>query len=302
VGKPELTALVPADGQAEDALLAILAGLQSGSEHPLAAAVREAAAARGIEPRPATGLLTLPGKGLGGRVDGRRLAVLSGRAMQETATADPRLISAAQDEAGRGRTVSWLVDLDQPAALGLVSFGDQPRPEAKEAVATLRRHGVRVAMLTGNNAGAAGAIANQLGIAEVHAELLPEDKVSLVHAAHASGARVAMVGDGINDAPALAAADLGIAVGSGTDIAMASSGVTLVRPDPRLVAAALDLAGRARSTIIQGLVFAFAYNILLIPIAAAGLLTPVFAGAAMALSSVSVVANAWRLGRWRANC
>jgi Cu+-exporting ATPase len=302
VGKPELVEILPANGQDDAALFAMAAGLQSGSEHPLAAAIRQAATVRDITPPRTTDLRTLAGKGVEGKVDGLRLAILSERAMLEVTSPDLRLLAAARDEAGAGRTVSWLVDLDHGTALAALSFGDQARPEAKAAVAALRARGVATAMLTGDNRGAAEAIASDLGIDEVHAELLPEDKVGIVHAAHAAGRRVAMVGDGINDAPALAAADLGIAIGSGTDVAMASAGFTLVRPDPRLVPAALDLAERTRSTIIQGLVFAFGYNVLLIPIAAAGLLTPVFAGAAMALSSVSVVANAWRLGRWRANC
>jgi len=205
-------------------------------------------------------------------------------------------------EAARGRTVSWLVAPDDGSALAVLAFGDQPRPEAREAVLALRRRGLRVAMLSGDHQAAARAVAAQLGIEEVHAELLPEDKVSIIEALGADGARVAMVGDGINDAPALAAADLGIAIGSGTDVAMASAGLTLVRSDPRLVAAALDVAMRTRATIGQGLLFAFAYNVVLIPLAALGMLTPVFAGAAMALSSVSVVTNAWRLSRWRVHC
>ncbi|WP_191062284.1 HAD-IC family P-type ATPase, partial [Geminicoccus harenae] len=171
-----------------------------------------------------------------------------------------------------------------------------------EAVAALRRQGLRVAMLSGDHPAAAAAIAAEIGIEEVHAGLLPADKVQAVQALRQGGAQVAMVGDGINDAPALAAADLGIAMGSGTDVAMASAGVTLVRPDPLLVAAALAVAKRTRRTIVQSLVFAFLYNVLLIPLAALGQLTPVLAGAAMALSSVSVVANAWRLSRWHADC
>jgi Cu+-exporting ATPase len=222
--------------------------------------------------------------------------------VREMGITDPTLARAAADVASNGRSVSWLVAPEEGAALAVMAFGDQPRPEAKEAVAALRQRGLRVAMLSGDNQAAARVVAAQLGIEEVHAELLPEDKVRSIEALRADGVHVAMVGDGINDAPALAAADLGIAIGSGTDVAIASAGLTLVRSDPRLVAAALDVARRTRATIGQGLVFAFAYNVLLIPLAALGLLTPVFAGAAMALSSVSVVSNAWRLSRWRANC
>jgi Cu+-exporting ATPase len=302
VGKPELVKLAAVQGQDEAHLLSLAAGLQRGSEHPLATAVLQAAESRRIIAADVRDVRTLPGRGLQGRLGERPLAILSDRAVREMGITDPTLARAAADEASNGRSVSWLVAPEEGAALAVMAFGDQPRPEAKEAVAALRQRGLRVAMLSGDNQAAARVVAAQLGIEEVHAELLPEDKVRSIEALRADGVHVAMVGDGINDAPALAAADLGIAIGSGTDVAIASAGLTLVRSDPRLVAAALDVARRTRATIRQGLVFAFAYNVLLIPLAALGLLTPVFAGAAMALSSVSVVSNAWRLSRWRANC
>lgn len=301
-GRPDLVALVVAAGQEERHLLALAAGLQQGSEHPLASAVRAAAALRDLDPAPAHSVRALPGRGLEGEIEGRQLAILSERAAREAGCEEPALLQAAQAEARLGRTVSWLVAPKEGLALAVLAFGDRVRPEAKEAVAILHRRGLRVAMLSGDNQAAARAIAGELGIDEVHAELLPEDKVTAIEALGEGGARVAMVGDGINDAPALAAADLGIALGSGTDVAMASAGLTLVRADPRLVAAALEIAARTRATIGQGLLFAFVYNVLLIPLAAGGMLTPVFAGLAMALSSVSVVANAWRLSRWHANC
>ncbi|WP_255591516.1 heavy metal translocating P-type ATPase [Geminicoccus harenae] len=301
-GRPELAGLATAAGQDRRHLLALAAGLQAGSEHPLAGAVRAAAQETGLVPAVATEVRSLPGRGLEGVVVGQRFAILSERAAREAGTDDAELAAWAAAAAARGQSVSWLVALPKGEALAVLAFGDRPRPEAAEAVAALRRQGLRVAMLSGDHPAAAAAIAAEIGIEEVHAGLLPADKVQAVQALRQGGAQVAMVGDGINDAPALAAADLGIAMGSGTDVAMASAGVTLVRPDPLLVAAALAVAKRTRRTIVQSLVFAFLYNVLLIPLAALGQLTPVLAGAAMALSSVSVVANAWRLSRWHADC
>uniref|UniRef100_UPI001359E256 heavy metal translocating P-type ATPase n=1 Tax=Geminicoccus flavidas TaxID=2506407 RepID=UPI001359E256 len=301
-GRPELAGLMTAAGQDGRHLLALAAGLQEGSEHPLAGAVRTAARVEGLMPAVATEIRSLPGRGLEGVVAGQRFAILSERAAQEAGVVDAALAGWAAAAAAKGQSVSWLVALPKGDAMAVLAFGDRPRPEAAAAVAALRRHGLRVAMLSGDHPAAARAIAAEIGIEEVHAGLLPADKVQAVQELRGQGAQVAMVGDGINDAPALAAADLGIALGSGTDVAMASAGVTLVRPDPRLVAAALAVARRTRRTIVQSLVFAFLYNVLLIPLAAFGQLTPVLAGAAMALSSVSVIANAWRLSRWHANC
>jgi Cu+-exporting ATPase len=211
---------------------------------------------------------------------------------------------AAEAEAlqRRGRTVSWLLrrDGERAATLGLLAFGDAVKPAARDAVARLRALGVRTTMLTGDNAGSAAAAAAELGITDVRAEVLPGDKAAAVQAMRAGGTVVAMVGDGINDAPALAAADVGIALSTGTDVAMETAGITLMRGDPRLVADALDISRRTVTTIRRGLFWAFAYNVVGIPLAAAGMLDPVIAGAAMALSSVSVVGNALLLRRWRA--
>ena len=177
----------------------------------------------------------------------------------------------------------------QARVLGLLAFGDAIKPAAREAVARLQALGVKTVMLTGDNAGSAAAVARELGIDDVRAEVLPGDKAAIVQQLRAAGAVVAMVGDGINDAPALAAADVGIAMATGTDVAMQTAGVTLMRGDPRLVPAALDVSRRTVATIRRGLFWAFAYNVVGIPLAAFGLLNPVIAGAAMALSSVSVV-------------
>ena len=182
--------------------------------------------------------------------------------------------------------------------LGLLGFGDAPLPGAAAAVARLRARGLGVVLLTGDNRGAADAAARSIGIADVHAEALPADKAAVVAGLRSRGA-VAMVGDGVNDAAALAAADLGIAMASGTGVAEAAAGITLMRADPALVPAALDIASRTYARIRQGLFWAFAYNLVGIPLAAFGLLSPVVAGAAMAFSSVSVVGNALLLRRWR---
>jgi Cu+-exporting ATPase len=187
-----------------------------------------------------------------------------------------------------------------PRPLGLLAFGEAPRAGAREAVATLRRAGIDIVLLTGDSRGAANVLAAALGIDRVVSEVLPEDKAKQVATLRRQGAVVAMVGDGINDAPALAAADVGMAMGTGTDVAMHTAGITLMRGDPALVGQALDIARRTHRTIRQGLFWAFAYNVIGIPLAAGGLLSPVVAGAAMAASSVSVVTNALRLRRWGA--
>jgi Cu+-exporting ATPase len=199
-----------------------------------------------------------------------------------------------------GHTVSWLADVtEEPTLRAVLAFGDQPRAEAAEAVRHLASQGIRTVMLTGDNRAAAQSVARHLGIDDVRAEVLPADKAREITALRAHGGRVAMVGDGVNDAPALAAADLGIAMGSGTDVAMHAASVTLMRSDPRLVAAAIDVSRRTYAKIRQNLFWAFLYNVVGIPLAALGLLSPVIAGAAMALSSVSVVANTLLLTRWK---
>ena len=199
-----------------------------------------------------------------------------------------------------GHTVSWLAEAQDGTIRlrGLLAFRDEPRESAADAIARLHAMGLRTVMISGDNAGAAGAVAATLGIDEVRANVLPDGKAEVILRLQQAGT-VAMVGDGINDAPALAAASVGLAMGSGTDVAMHAAGVTLMRPDPRLVAAAMDVSRRTTRKIHQNLFWAFAYNVVGIPLAALGLLNPVLAGAAMALSSVSVLANTLLLRRWR---
>jgi Cu+-exporting ATPase len=197
-------------------------------------------------------------------------------------------------------TSSWLVSLDgTPRALARLTFGDRIKPGAREMIDRLHARGVRTVLVSGDNRAAAEGVAKELGIDEVHAEVLPEDKARVVAALRAPGAAVAMVGDGINDAPALAAADVGIAMGTGTDVAMHTAGITLMRGDAGLVADALDISSRTYAKIRQNLFWAFVYNVVGVPLAALGWLDPVIAGAAMAFSSVSVVTNALLLRRWR---
>jgi len=209
---------------------------------------------------------------------------------------------AAQAEAlqQKGMTVSWLAsEGGNRRLLGLLAFGDNIKPSAKAAVQRLHAIGVKTVLLTGDNKGSAQAVSNALGMDRVVAEVLPADKAGEIAALKSGGGKVAMVGDGINDAPALAAADVGIAMSTGTDVAMHAAGITLMRGDPALVADAIDISRRSYAKIRQNLFWAFIYNLVGIPLAAFGLLSPMIAGAAMAFSSVSVVSNALLLARWR---
>ena len=306
LGRPVLTALIPAGDLGDEAgLLATAASLQSGSEHPLARAVSAAAAQRGL-PVPALGAMqAMPGRGVRGEVNGESWAIASLRWCAELGVVP----DAAQVERlhAQGATVSALLRFDAAGAAqvqALLAFADEPKPEAAQAVRTLRARGLRVVMISGDNERAAQAMAARLGIAaaDVRADVLPADKAAQVSALRNDGHVVAMVGDGANDAPALAAADVGIAMapsGGGTDVAMEAAGITLMRGDLALVAQALDLSARTVAKIRQNLFWAFAYNVAGIPLAAFGLLSPVVAGGAMALSSVSVMANALLLRRWK---
>lgn len=298
-GKPELVAALPVDGKRE-ALLAAAAGIQAGSEHSLARAVLATAQAERIAPWAATQVRAVAGRGMSAAVEGRELRLGSTRWMQELGVSLDRLLERATRLQAEGRTVSWLAEVgDAPRLLGLLAFGDSAKASAELAVRSLREQGVRTVLVTGDNQGSAQAIAAQLHIDEVRAEVLPEDKARIVGDLKSSGSTVAMVGDGINDAPALAAADVGIAMATGTDVAMHAAGVTLMRGNPALVADAIDISRRTYRKIRQNLFWAFIYNAVGIPLAALGMLNPMFAGAAMAFSSVSVVTNALTLRRWK---
>ena len=305
VGQPQLTSFVVANGADEAFLLQAAASLQSGSEHPLARAVVAAAQARTLAVHAPAALQAVPGRGTEGVVDGATYLIGSLRWMDELQVPLGPLQARATALQNEGATVSALAERT-PSGLvprALMAFGDEPKPGAKEALAQLRTRGIRTVMISGDNRGAANAMARRLGLdpdaGEVLAEVLPGDKSAKVAELKAAGHVVAMVGDGVNDAPALAAADVGMAMGNGTDVAMQAAGITLMRGDPALVAAALDISHRTVMKIRQNLFWAFAYNVAGIPLAAMGYLSPVVAGAAMALSSVSVMANALLLKRWR---
>ena len=296
MGRPRLVEAI-AQGGDRDALLSLAASLQAGSEHPLAHAVLEAAQA---VPRVSIkDVRAVAGRGMEGETNRQRV-LLGSEAMMRDAGVDLLALSG-KAEALRltGHTVSWLARGQEGRLVleGLLGFRDEPRPEAREAIAHLHGLGVRTVMISGDNEGAARAIAKALGIDEVRANVLPAQKAEAVTALRAGGT-VAMVGDGINDAPALAAADVGIAMGTGTDVAMHAAAITLMRPQLGLVADALDISRRTTRKIHQNLFWAFGYNVVGIPLAAFGLLDPVIAGAAMAFSSVSVVSNTLLLRRW----
>ena len=305
LGKPKLTALVVLPGMDEVEVLMTAASLQSGSEHPLARAVVANAQEKGLQFMAPDHARAVPGRGTEGAVGMRNFLIGSLRWMDEL-TVDLRAVAAqAAALQAEGATVSAMAELTTAglSLRALMAFGDAPKPGAKEALAALRARGIRTVMVTGDNRGAADAMARRLGLrpeeGEVMAEVLPGEKASRVIKLKEGGHTVAMVGDGVNDAPALAAADVGMAMGNGTDVAMHAAGITLMRGDPRLVAAALDISDRTVAKIRQNLFWAFAYNVAGIPLAALGFLNPVLAGAAMAMSSVSVLSNALLLKRWK---
>ncbi|MBV7535711.1 heavy metal translocating P-type ATPase [Duganella sp. sic0402] len=298
-GQPSLALLAPAPEVDETRLLALAAAVQRGSEHALARAVQQTAETRAIAPLSASDISALPGRGVSARVDGVRLLLGSTRLMQEQGVSLQSLSARAEELERAGHTISWLADADAHRLLGLLAFGDRIKPQAQAAIAALHALHIQTILLTGDNQGSADAVGKQLGVSRVIANMLPADKASTIAALKGEGATIAMVGDGINDAPALAAADVGIAMSSGTDVAMHAAGVTLMRGDPALVAAAISISRRSYSKIRQNLFWAFIYNLIGIPLAAFGLLNPMVAGGAMALSSVSVISNALLLRRWK---
>jgi Cu+-exporting ATPase len=329
VGQPSMTAFEPL-GLARDEALALAAAVQRHSDHPLAKAVAKAfEASRAVEavetmeavetaealsavdqsevpqhPANVSAARAVPGRGVEADVDGRTVAIGSSRWLAELGIAlPPGLAERAQQLENAGQTVSWLIDRSASPAvpLALIGFGDTVKPTARAAVQRLKEMGVQSVLITGDNHGSAAGVAAALGIDEFHAQVLPDDKARVIRDLKIRTAGVvAMVGDGINDAPALAAADLGIAMATGTDVAMDAAGITLMRGDPALVADALDVSRRTWRKIQQNLFWAFVFNLIGIPLAAFGLLNPMLAGAAMAFSSVSVVTNALLLRTWRA--
>ncbi|WP_027474880.1 heavy metal translocating P-type ATPase [Curvibacter gracilis] len=304
VGQPRLLAFEPAPGQDPAPLLLAAASLQAGSEHPLARAVLAEAQVRGLVLLAATSVQAVPGRGSQGEVAGQTWLLGSLRWMGELGL-NPGWLPAAQAALqAQGATVSVLMRRGSEGGLeacALLGFADEPKPGAAQALAGLRARGLRILMLSGDNRAAALAMGERLGLspAEVVAEVLPADKAAHIRDLKQAGATVLMVGDGVNDAPALAAADVGMAMGTGTDVAMHAAGITLMRGDVALVGQALEVSRRTVAKIWQDLFWAFAYNVAGLPLAALGYLSPVVAGAAMALSSVSVMTNALLLKRWK---
>ncbi|CAH2922836.1 MAG: Lead, cadmium, zinc and mercury transporting ATPase (EC (EC; Copper-translocating P-type ATPase (EC [uncultured Paraburkholderia sp.] len=311
IGQPSVTAFEPVGEMSRDEALALAAAVQRQSHHPLARAVVKAyeagAAAKHGSTAPqaltASAARAVAGRGVEAEVGGRTLALGSTRWLEELGIElSPQVAARARELEAAGNTVSWLMQHDSPTpvALALMAFGDTVKPSARAAVARLAAMGVKSVLVTGDNRGSAASGARALGIDEFHAQVLPDDKARVIRDLKIRSAGiVAMAGDGINDAPALAA-DIGIAMATGTDVAMHAAGITLMRGDPALVADAIDISRRTWRKIQQNLFWAFVYNLIGIPLAAFGLLNPMLAGAAMAFSSVSVVTNALLLRTWKA--
>ncbi|MBF0333953.1 MAG: HAD-IC family P-type ATPase, partial [Alphaproteobacteria bacterium] len=291
-GRPAVAEIV-----GDESLLALAASAQQGSEHPLARAVLGHAAALGVAIRPVEAFRGVPGRGLVAVVDGCEIRIGSRRFMIDSGIDTSAYEPAAEAHEAQGRTVMWVAQSNRP--LGLISVTDPVKPTARDAVRGLAQLGIETVMLTGDNARAAEAVARAVGVDRVLAEVLPEEKAAEVTRLKSEGREVAMVGDGVNDAPALAAADIGLAMGTGSDVAMHTAGITLMRGDPGLLADALDVSRATHAKIRQNLFWAFVYNVVAIPMAAAGMLSPALAGGAMALSSVSVVSNSLLLRRWK---
>jgi len=301
-GKPRLTSILAADGVAESRVLQIAAGLERGSEHPLAAAILQGAKERRVKPGSVSDFVSITGKGITGTIGGRQVALGNLRFAESIASVPQTLIDRSDVLRRSGETVVFLVEGSH--AVGILGVADPIKASTPEALRALAAEGVRVVMLTGDNELTARAVAGRLGIEEVRADVLPQEKGAVVKALREEGHAVAMAGDGVNDAPALAEADVGIAMGTGADVAIRSAGITLVKGDLRGIVRARRLSRAAMRNIRQNLFLAFAYNALGVPIAAGVLfpwtgllLNPMFAAAAMSASSVSVLVNALRLRR-----
>jgi len=302
MGRPAVTAIVPSAGHTEEDVLRLAAAVEQSSEHPLALAIVDAAKVRSLVLAQVAEFDSPTGRGALGTVEGKRIVLGNARFLTEQ-NIDTSALAAAADELRREGATAIFVGIDGQGA-GAIAIADPVKPTTPEALDALRREGIRVVMLTGDNRTTAEAVARRLGIDEVEADVLPDQKSAVVARLKSEGRVVAMAGDGVNDAPALAAADVGIAMGSGTDVAIESAGVTLLKGDLMGILRARRLSQATMSNIRQNLVFAFIYNAAGVPVAA-GLLYPLFgillspmiAAGAMALSSVSVVTNALRLNR-----
>jgi Cu+-exporting ATPase len=297
-GKPRLSR-VSSHHMSRDELLRLASAIQLGSEHPLATAVLDLAKREGLSFESASDIKALPGRGLEGRVRGKLIYLGTQKLMEERNFRLGGFQNEARELQETGHTVSFLAEEGSPHVQGLLAFSDQVKTTARATIAELRRLDIKTVMITGDNFGSASKVASELGIDEVRAEVLPHDKSQIIQDLKNNREIVAMVGDGINDAPALAAAHVGIAMSTGTDAAMHTAGITLMRGDPLLIPDAIDISRKTYRKIKQNLFWAFIYNVLGIPLAAMGYLSPIIAGAAMAFSSVSVVTNSLLLKRWK---
>ena len=297
-GRPAITLSYALNGN-EDEMLQLAASLQAASEHPLARAVLERAEEKGLSLHPVTDFSSHTGAGVEGSVDGHKLLIGNTSLMTRRGMEIPQNLGELQHEREKlGQTVVFVAR--DNALLGLLAIADPLRPQSPQAIALLKQRGIHVVMLSGDATRTAAAMAGLAGIDDFHGQTRPEDKAKAIEKLQKQGHRVAMVGDGVNDAPALALADLGIAMGSGSDVAMETAGVTLMRPDPRLVDASLQASRQTWRKLKQNLFWAFIYNLVGIPLAVSGLLNPALAGAAMAMSSISVVSNSLLLRGWKA--
>lgn len=297
-GRPEV-AHFEAFGISEEELLRRAASVQSGSEHPLAKALLKKANTLGFAIPATTDMKTIPGFGVEAKVEGNKYIIGQARLMKLYSLEVDSFEQASHALQAQGMTVSFVGDLQTQKIVGLIGFKDKIKPEAKSTIQQLHSLGIKTVMITGDNLGSAKSVANELGIDVLKAEILPSDKAREIENMMSQGEIVAMVGDGINDAPALAQAHVGLAMSTGTDVAMHSAGITLMRGNPLLIPQAIEISQKTYRKIQQNLFWAFIYNIIGIPLAALGILNPMIAGAAMALSSVSVISNALLLKRWK---
>jgi Cu+-exporting ATPase len=299
-GRPSISMLYTFESS-EAEFLTLLATIQNGSEHPLARAVLNQADKKNILYKQATSTKALPGRGLEAEINGKKYILGSKRVLSEMNITDTPALETANARELLGETVSFLVELPLNKVIGLVSFKDTIKESARSTIKNLKDLGIKTIMLTGDNKHSAEIVAKELGIDSFQAEILPQQKLEIIRNFKLQGEIVAMVGDGINDAPALAAAHVGIAMATGTDVAMHSAGITLMRGNPLLIADAISISRKTYTKIKQNLFWAFIYNVIGIPLAAFGYLNPVVAGAAMAMSSVSVVTNSLLLKRWKSS-
>ena len=309
IGKPRLLNLIPfTNSLNEDAILATAAGLQLGSEHPLAKALLDATKQKGLTPIPPSESKALPGMGISGKPSAgpwmNQNLCLQSVASLDSNVHQAEIIQKAQACFDAGQTVSVLMDSDTAEPIAIIAFGDELKSNALQAITSLHKLQIRTVMLSGDNIAAATRVGNSIGIDEVFAQIMPDHKANIIRQLQSiehghQRQWVAMVGDGVNDAPALAVADVGMAMSTGTDVAMQAAGITLMRGDPTLVADAIDISNRTWQKIRQNLFWAFIFNSTGIPLAALGYLSPMLAGSAMALSSFCVLSNALLLKRWR---